>query len=72
MATTIFAALPDPADPSFVAFGVAVGTVVGEAWSRLRRPDPEQGARERVDRAYLGTCAALGTWALANILELIS
>jgi hypothetical protein len=66
------AALPNPSDPGFVAFGAVLGAFVGEMIARRLRYGDDKRMRTVVDGSYYGTGIALLFYVAANAREVVS
>lgn len=63
------AVLPNPSEPSVVAFGAVIGAFVGDTIARALRYDADNRMRWTVDGSYCGTGFALLLYLAANAHE---
>jgi hypothetical protein len=69
-ASTLIASLPNPAEPTIVAFGAALGAFIGNAIARVMREEPERRAQRSLDGAFHLTGIALALYLLSNLLRM--
>lgn len=60
------AALPNPSDPSFVAFAAAVGAFLQSTWARWNGYDRDSRTHATIDGSYAGTAVALFFYVVTN------
>jgi len=63
------AALPNPAEPGFIAIGGALGAFFGGTIARTLRYDADSCMRWAVEGGYYGTGIALSAYLAVNALE---
>jgi hypothetical protein len=63
--------LPNPSDPSFVAFAAAVGAFLQSSWARLNGYDREARTHAAVDGSYAGTVIALILYIAVNCFVML-
>jgi hypothetical protein len=64
-----FASIPDPAEPTFIAFGAAIGAFAGRAVARRRGYNADNRMHWTVEGSFYGTGIALGAYLVANALK---
>lgn len=65
------AELPDPSEPSLVAFGAAVGALLGSALARWNGYDRDGRTHAAIDGSYQGTAMALFVYIVVNGLAIL-
>lgn len=65
------ASLPNPSEPSVVAFGAAVGAFYGSFAARRRGADRDEQTHAAIDWSYNGTAMALFVYIVANGLGVL-
>jgi hypothetical protein len=60
-----FASLPDPAEPTIIAFGSAAGAFIAETAVRLRRVPAERRLMAVGDGAFVGAAVATVVYLIA-------
>jgi hypothetical protein len=66
------ASLPNPSEPSVLAFGAAVGAFFGGSLARLSRVDRDGRTQAAVDWSYNGTGVALFVYIMFVVVPLVT
>jgi hypothetical protein len=65
------AGLPNPSDPSLIAFGAAIGAFLGSAFARWNGYDRDDRTHAAIDGSYQGTAMALFVYIFVNGLAIL-
>lgn len=63
------AALPNPTEPTIVAFAAALGALAGGTIARALRYDADESMRWAFEGSFYGSWIALVGYVIANIVE---
>jgi hypothetical protein len=64
-----FASIPDPAEPTVIALGAAIGAFAGRAVAHRLDYDADNRMHWTVEGSFYGTGIALGAYLIANALK---
>jgi hypothetical protein len=66
------ASLPDPSEPSMIAFGAVIGAFLGNSLARWNGADRDGRTHAAIDGSYNGTAMALFVYIVANSAVLLA